>query len=371
MKRRKFLAAAGSVVIIAGITYYLFSDKRNYVRADTRQPKKNNSPLNAQEREILFLASLAPSGHNTQPWFIKYIEPFHWILGNDKTKWLPAVDPSQRETILSIGAFLQNLEYAASNLGFSCQIEILANSNQDENILDLKLKKINNAPSFNIEKIQLRRTIRSNYLDDHLKKDDLSYLIGDETDRIHFIPNACKEYDWLNEQTIEANRIQAYRNDAQTELAEWIRFSSKDAEKNTDGLTLAGMEIEGIPAWYLRNFYGKEDVLKKSFREQSIDKVVKQVSRSAGWLLITSKDDSLKTLLETGKRMQRLFLKVRDKNIAIHPMTQILEEQQTNKIINSSLGISDRVQFILRTGYVKNYPQPVSLRRPVERFLRT
>jgi len=77
------------------------------------------------------------------------------------------------------------------------------------------------------------------------------------------------------------------------------------------------------------------------------------------------------TLLETGKRMQRLFLKVREKSIAIHPMTQILEESSTSKIVNQSTGISENIQFILRMGYLKNYPEPVSLRRAVERFVRT
>jgi len=87
--------------------------------------------------------------------------------------------------------------------------------------------------------------------------------------------------------------------------------------------------------------------------------------------LISSKDNSVATLLETGKRMQRLFLKVREKSIAIHPMTQILEESSTSKIVNQSTGISENIQFILRMGYLKNYPEPVSLRRAVERFVRT
>lgn len=76
-------------------------------------------------------------------------------------------------------------------------------------------------------------------------------------------------------------------------------------------------------------------------------------------------------MLETGKRMQRLFLKVRDKNIAIHPMTQIIEETQTNQILNTSIGVSEPIQFILRTGYLKIYPEPVSLRRPVDWFIRS
>jgi hypothetical protein len=371
MNRKKFLGIAGGVIVVGGITYYGFSDKSNFVRAKVKQNSDTVIPFKVDEREILFLASLAPSGHNTQPWLVKYTEPYHWIIGNDKTKWLPAVDPTQRETILSIGAFLQNLEYAANGFGYDCEFVTLANNNQDENIVEVKLIKQNIALKYDIEKIKHRRTVRNNYLNDVLKSEDVQFLLSDENDFIHYINNTTKEHVWLNEQTIEANKIQAYRDAAQSELADWIRFSSSDAEKYKDGLTLASMEIEGMTAWLLRNFYAKKNVMKKNFREQSVDKVVKQVSQSAGWLIITSKDNAVATLLETGKRLQRLWLKIRDKNIAIHPMTQIIEEPQTNKILNSSIGITEPIQFILRTGYLKSYPEPVTLRRSVEQFVRT
>ena len=52
-------------------------------------------------------------------------------------------------------------------------------------------------------------------------------------------------------------------------------------------------------------------------------------------------------------------------------MTQILEESQTKQGLNQSIGISDNIQFILRVGYLKNYPDPVSLRRPVDWFVRS
>ncbi len=110
--------------------------------------------------------------------------------------------------------------------------------------------------------------------------------------------------------------------------------------------------------------------MKEDFRETGIDKIKKEVAASAGWILMTSKDNSVATLLETGRRMQRLFLKVRDRSIAIHPMTQILEEASTRQQLNQSIGISENIQFILRTGYLKSYPPPVSLRRPVDWFIR-
>lgn len=371
MKRRNFIAIAGATVAVAGGGYYLLTDKSNFVRANSKDDSSGNIPLKADERAILYLASLAPSGHNTQPWFVRYIEPYHWIIGNDKSKWLLAVDPTQRETVLSIGAFLQNVEYAATTFGYACRFTLLATTNQDENMVEVKLTSAINSLKYDIQRIKQRRTLRSNYLNNVLKKEDVAYLTNDEHGFINYIPNSSKEHQWLHEQTIEANRIQAYRDDAEKELADWIRFSSKDAKAHCDGLTMASMEIEGFTAWYLRNFYGKADVMKNSFREKSIDSVKKQVAESAGWLLITSKDNSVATLLETGKRLQRLLLKIRERNIAIHPMTQILEEPTTRQTIASSIGITDNVQFILRTGYVTKYPQPVSLRRPVDLFVRT
>ena len=378
MNREQFIGIAGGTIIAAVTTSYLLSDKSNLSRADIKPsddlPRQRlryrTETLQPDEKEILLLASLAPSGHNTQPWFVQYLEPYHWIIGNDRTKWLPAVDPTQRETMLSIGSFIQNLEYAAGAFGYLCDWNLLAKTNQDDRVMAVKLIKQTSKNPFYTVKIKNRRTVRSDFLSDVLNKEDLKYLVNSEPEFIHYLPNTNPESQFINEQTIVANRLQADREPAQQELADWIRFSTKNAEKYRDGLTTASMEIEGIPGWVVRNFYNKDNVMKKDFREVGIDKIKKQVSESAGWILITSKDNSVATLLETGRRMQRLFLKVREKSIAIHPMTQILEELSTRQTLNQSIGISENIQFILRVGYLNNYPEPVSLRRPVDWFVR-
>ena len=378
MNRKIFISIAGGTIIATVTTSYFLSDKSNLLRADIKPENNHKETLKPDEKEILFLASLAPSGHNTQPWFVQYLEPYHWIIGNDKNKWLPAVDPTQRETILSIGTFIQNLEYAASSFGYDCQWNLLAKTNQDERVMEVKLRKQELKNAFDIAKIKNRRTVRSNFLSNVLKPEDIKYLVNSEPEFIHYLPVTSKESQFINEQTIVANRLQSdsyarrrHRNPAQQELADWIRFSTKDAEKYRDGLTTASMEIEGFSGWVVRNFYSQDNVMKKDFRETGLDKIKQEVSESAGWILITSKDNSVATLLETGRRMQRLFLKVREKSIAIHPMTQILEEASTRQTLNQSIGMSENIQFILRVGYVKNYPSPVSLRRPVDWFIRS
>ena len=370
MNRRQFIGIVSGAAVTAATTAYLCSDRSSLFRGDLETADGDNGTLNLEEKRILFLASLAPSGHNTQPWFVQPLEPYYWVIGNDKDRWLPAVDPDQRETILSIGTFIQNLEYAAGSFGYVCRWELLATSRQDERVLTVNLTKEGQKTSFDAAKIENRRTVRSGFSSDVLKKEDFKFLAAPDRESIHYLPADAKESRFLNEQTIEANRLQSRRDPAQQELAEWVRFSNNEARNRRDGLTTASMEIEGLAGWVVRNFYGKQDVLKTRFREQGLDKVREEVSKSAGWILITGKDDSVAALLEAGRRMQRLCLKVREKSIGIHPMTQILEESSTRQAMNQSIGISEPVQFILRTGYLKHYPKPVSLRRPVHWFLR-
>ena len=228
MNRQKFIGITGGTIIATVTTSYLLSDKSNLLRTDMKQANYNKETLKSDEKDILLLASLAPSGHNTQPWFVQYLEPYHWIIGNDKSKWLPAVDPAQRETILSIGTFIQNLDYAASSFGYSCHWNLLATTHQDERVMEVKLIKGKSKNAFDIAKIKSRCTVRANFLSELLRKEDLKYLVNSEPEFIHYLPVTSKESQFINEQTIEANHLQAYRDPAQQELADWIRFSTKD-----------------------------------------------------------------------------------------------------------------------------------------------
>jgi len=53
MKRRNFLNLAATTVVIAGVPYYLLSDKTNFVRADNMPRETIKIPLKPVEKEIL------------------------------------------------------------------------------------------------------------------------------------------------------------------------------------------------------------------------------------------------------------------------------------------------------------------------------
>jgi hypothetical protein len=365
LDRRKFVLACWAA------PFAICLPMRGFAAPKTRSPPSASDQaklqhlLSPDETTILSHASLAPSGHNTQPWTVQVIAPGHWVIGTDKQRWLPAVDPTNRETTLSIGAFLENLVTAAERLGYAIEYQVVANATTDPRLVDLKLRKAA-VVEYPIERLEKRRTVRSDYINDLIKNEDIR-AVTDGSRMFAYFARDTKPARYLAEATIEANRKQAYRDPAQEELANWIRWSKKDQERLRNGLTPAGMEVTGIAGWYVRSFYNRDSVLKKGFRETGIKQVVERVAQGGGWLVISG-ETSVASLIETGRKFQRMWLKLRERGIAIHPMTQILEETTNTDSIAKELGIGNTPQFVLRIGYVKIYPDPVSPRMPVAWF---
>jgi len=323
--------------------------------------------FNQEEVNILHLATRSPSGHNTQPWTIKKIQPYNWVIGTDTSRWLPAVDPENREMLLSIGAFLECLVLAAGAWGYDATVNIIAKTRCDQAIAEVKLIR-SKETNFPLDKITSRRTIRNGYLSRELTSGDVKQLIG-EKENILYVSLQSPMGKYLAEGTIEANRMQAFREPAQEELADWIRWSDNDIRQHMDGLTPDTMEIRGITGWYVRRFFHRKSVLEKSFREETVKRMVDQIRNCGGWLIITSPASGIEDLISTGRLLQRMWLNAKEHMIAIHPMTQMLEESPFKISVGEELDIRGQIQFILRTGYVSKYPVPVSLRMPVARII--
>ena len=105
--------------------------------------------------------------------------------------------------------------------------------------------------------------------------------------------------------------------------------------------------------------------MKDSFRKQTLKGARKQIESHGGWVVLTSPNQEVSSLIETGRRFERMLLRIRERRIAMHPMSQVLEESPYNHRIGKYLGLNKPVQFVIRTGYVEEYPHPVSLRKDI------
>ncbi len=365
ISRRTFLVRTAQCAVLFGLAPGI-SSCGGVTREDTPGDEgyEELSFLIGPERaEILRLASLAPSSHNTQPWTVTITDDNAWILGSAPERRLPEVDPENRETLLSIGAFIENLVTAAAAHGFDVSITPAARSAGENELVRLELRNTVRR-DYPLRRLSERRTLRSGFKNEAIDAEDFSFIVGGE-EGFYYYPSFSKEAVWLDDATVAATEQQVQRENVQEELARWIRWSDDEAKKHRNGMTPESMDITGIAGWYVRNFYGTSDVLSKDFRKASVDRARKQVAEGGGWIVTTSADASPASLIETGRRFERIFLRARERKIAMHPMSQALQEKPWAAQCRDALKLSGFPRFLIRVGYARDYPPPVSLRMPL------
>ncbi|QWT24182.1 hypothetical protein KPL76_01750 [Subtercola sp. PAMC28395] len=75
--------------------------------------------------DLILLASRAPSAHNTQPWSARIVSETSVEVSVVPSRTLPAGDPSFRDVVLALGAWVESFAIGASELGFGVSVEAL------------------------------------------------------------------------------------------------------------------------------------------------------------------------------------------------------------------------------------------------------
>ena len=245
INRRSFLKntlVAGTMLAGTGSLISACSGFGRSDLPDHSHPERLTSQLDEARIAVLYHASLAPSGHNSQPWYVRVKGRDEWIIGLDPTRRLPAVDPNNREALLSIGAFAENLAIAGRAFGLKSEMEVIAQDPVESDILRVTLKAA--APKdYMLERIKKRMTVKHGYLPGEIRKEDVDALGKPLMGRMFYFPTGTRHANCLLEGAIENFRIQAQRDDAQRELVQWVRISNRDAERYRDGLTLSLIHI--------------------------------------------------------------------------------------------------------------------------------
>jgi len=334
----------------------------------TRDDFKDNTEESVSEK-ILSLASLAPSGHNTQPWTVRIISEDKWIIGWDKNRALPAVDPGNRELIISLGAFCEAVKIAAEKHGLSAKIATIAKNNFDDVVAEIVFTP-GKTEDRNSKLLEKRRIVRNAQFSKPLTQQDKDELKQNISSKVYFFDRESEEGKLIEKAVLESNMVQTKREDAVKELADWIRWSDEEIQKKRDGLTPSGMEIGGLANLFVRNFYSREDALTDSFRDSSMKAVREQLSSYGTWIIIAAENETPSNLMIAGADFLKIGIAGVDKKIALHPMTQPIEENEFKLRLKESLPVKGEIQFVLRSGYVEKYPSPVSVRMDVKKIIR-
>lgn len=320
--------------------------------------------------QILNYAALAPSSHNCRPWNVTIRSDSELTIGADPTRRLPEVDPTNRETLLSIGAFWENLEQSADALGFETHTDIIAATLTDTDILEVKLKRKpqpQTHPSTHpvLKLMETRATNRKKYKPTPLSPSHLETCGSLLPTHLTYYPRESEKGLWISTALVEAMRQQVFDDGKQAELAKWLRFSRTEAKERGDGLTAEMLGLSGLLKFVWYAFMNERHAMSRLFRNGAVKGMKDRVKHCAGFFVITSDDGSVQSLLQAGRDFERLALKCTELNIAVHPVSQMIQESPWNEQLQKELKLSKPAQWMLCVGYpCRRFKPACRFRRP-------
>ena len=174
----------------------------------------------------------APSAHNTQPWLLTYA-PDRVELRYDPGRALPVGDPTQRDLLLSLGAFVEGVLIAASSTGTPLEFEPEVDS--DGNLIGhFVAAKAPYATTFTLADLAQRQTSRLSYRPERLHADELAEA------RSAIAPGA-ELHEVATRNLVDlvrtADRHLYESPEVVAELRTWLRLSRRHPRYEQDGLS--------------------------------------------------------------------------------------------------------------------------------------
>lgn len=355
-------------LLLLSILLLTFISCTSYGKDEKKEMDKKIT-LSKEVEEIIRLASLAPSSHNAQMWKLKVINEKEFLVIWDDSRKLPASDPTNREAMISIGAFIENFVEASKGYNMDTGVEIFDKLDSNNSVAKLTLteKKYENTNDMT-QNIRERHSIKTPFENMPIKDEHLRDLLS-IGDNIEYYPLTSKKGTYIKEAMYNASVEEAFNTATQEELSQWIVTSLKEDKERKDGMRAEQMGMEGVKKYFYYAFVNKNSVKSKSFINPGLKKSKEQVENCSGFAIITSKDNSITELVNSGRILEKFLLKANELKVAVHTMSQILHEKPWKDEISGDLGVMGNVQMVLRIGYVDDYGKPNSLRRDIYDFI--
>ncbi len=359
----KVLAAAG-VTAAGGYTLFEYAPWLNYDQqaSQARRPFAMDAAPAArptQMRELVRYATLAASGHNTQPW--RFAIKANMIeIHPDLSRHLPAVDPSDRELWISLGCALENLLVAARADGYAAAVTYP----DAADFIQVRLTPDTAQASPLFSAIPLRQNTRSAYDGQLIKSADLDQvqaLALEPGVGLHFVTTGT-EREMVLEYVNQGNLRQYADKAFMAELIDWVRFNQKEALASLDGLNSRSSGNPAVPRWL------GAMVVSGTKPQQQADADAKKLRSSPGAVVVTSTSEDKSAWVRTGQVYERLALTMTSLNIKSAFLNQPIEVADVRGQFQSALGLGAALpQLLVRFGYAEAMTR--SLRRPVEQVI--
>jgi hypothetical protein len=307
------------------------------------------------------MATLAASGHNTQPWKFRLTETGVRILP-DLSRRTGVVDPDDHHLYVSLGCAAENLVIAAAANDRAAEIWIELGSGTAIEIA-LETGPASTQPLYQV--IPLRQSTRSVYDGQPISAAEIELLkVAAQEDGVSIlIFTEASDRETVFESVVEANSAQMDDAAFVAELRDWIRFSPTQALSTRDGLFAACSGNPVTPAWMGSRLF---DAFFTKNRET--DKYRDQIRSSAGIAVFVGDHEDPEHWIRVGRSFQRFALQATTLGIRNAHINQPVEVPSVRSEFARWLGMPGaRPDLVVRFGRAPALP--MSLRRPVDQVI--
>lgn len=350
--RRQFMAGA----TIAATLPALHGCGRGIAPDYTRAAAELRAPLPASATlaDLVRYATLAPNGHNTQPW--QFLARTGGIsVVPDLSRRTPVVDPDDHHLWISLGCAVENLLIAAAARGQAGALTM-----RDGNAgVDIDLITAPPGDDGLFAAIPLRQSTRSTFESKAVSADTLATLqasTGDKSVDLRLFTSSL-DRERILDFVVQGNTAQMDDPAFIAELLQWIRFDPDTAIAKSDGLFSACSGSPTLPDWLGRRMFSLV------FRKQGEnDKYAEHIRSSSGVAVFTGAGETPADWLQVGRSFQRFGLRATALGLRHAHINQPIEVPAVRREFARWVGVgSARPDLVVRFGYAA--AMPMSLRR--------
>ena len=365
LSRRRFIATVGGGAIIAagaGLAGFALTRTPTAALAPWAEAGRYADP----RRYALSYAILAPNPHNLQPWMVDLQEPGVVTLLADPERRLPETDPFDRQLTIGLGCFLALMQIAASAKGFETDIQLFPDGS-DADLLGarpvarVQFRSNSIAADALFSSVLARRSTKEPF--------DMTRTVDETTittlnPAIHDVRFAGTADDnqvaTLRELIWEAFRIEYETPATLRESIDLMRLGKSAINASPDGIDIGGMPLEALQRLGLLSH--RELATPGTFAYQTgLDMYQSMFAATPAFVWLTTVDNSRESQIAAGQAWLRLNLQTTRQGIALHPVSQCLQEfpqmrmhyQRAHQLLANE---GETVQMLGRLGYAAAVP---------------
>jgi hypothetical protein len=311
-----------------------------------------------ETRALIRYATLAPSGHNTQPWLFRPEEGGIAILP-DLRRRTPVVDPDDHHLFVSLGCAAETLAIAAGATGRGGEVAFDPSGGGG---VQFRFGGVGGGERMLFDAIPHRQSTRADYDGSAVGAADLRLLAAAAA-----VPGVDlvllterPQMDRLRDLVIAGNSAQIGDPAFVAELKRWLRFSPNTALGKGDGLFAAASGNPALPEWIGPWLFDRVYTVKAE-----TTKYAGQIASSAGIAIFVGAEADPAHWVQVGRACQRFALQATALGIKCAFLNQPVEVPALRDELAALAGLPGRrPDIVMRFG--RGAPLPYSARRPVE-----